>query len=214
MPPISNIRKVGLAFDLDLWPTDLNVNRDHLLIKDYLPTKYEASGAKFSRVIRCTRFERLTWPLTLDLLTWLSIGSMYLSMTIYLPSLKLLGQSVVELSVAQCLEDWHDLWPWPSTYRPDYQKGSSTHQGLSTCQGWSFWGKALLSYQLHNIWETDMTFDLGLWPIDLTINRNHLLIKDYLPTKVEACGAKCCWVIRCTIFGRLTWPLTYWPDYQ
>ena len=121
MPPFLNIRKVGLTFDLDLWPTDLNVNRDHLLIKDYLHTKFEASWAKCSRVIRCTRFERLTWPLTLDLVTWLSIGSMYSSRTIYLPSLKLLGQSVVELSVAQSLEDWHDLWPWPLTYWHDYQ---------------------------------------------------------------------------------------------
>ena len=150
MPPFPNMWRVGLTFDLDLWPTDLNVNRDHPLIKDYLPTKFEASGAKRSRVIHCTRFERLTWPLTFDLLTWLSIGIIYSSRdylptkfeasgakrcwvirctrfgrltwpltltcdlltwlsigiiyssrTIYLPSLKLLGQSVVELSVAQ-----------------------------------------------------------------------------------------------------------------
>ena len=31
---------------LDLLPTDLNINRGHLLIKDYLPTKFEAFGAK------------------------------------------------------------------------------------------------------------------------------------------------------------------------
>ena len=143
----------------DLGPSDLTINRDHILIKDYLPTKFEASGAKCCWVIRCTRFGRLTWPLTLtfDLLTWLSIGIIYSPRTIYLPSLNLLGQSVVELSVAQGLRDWHDLWPWP---------------------------------------------------IDLAINRDHLLIKDYLATKFEACGAKCCWVIRCTRFGRLTWPLT------
>ena len=108
--------------DLWPWPTNLIVNRDHLLIKDYLPTKFEASGAKRCWVIRCTRFGRLTWPLTLtfDLLTWLSIGIIYASRTIYLPSLKILGQSVVELSVAEGLEDWHDLWPWPLTYWPDY----------------------------------------------------------------------------------------------
>ena len=29
----------NMTFDLDLWPTDLKINRDHLLIKDYLPTK-------------------------------------------------------------------------------------------------------------------------------------------------------------------------------
>ena len=32
-----------MTFDLDLWPTDLNINRGHLLIKDYLPTTFEAS---------------------------------------------------------------------------------------------------------------------------------------------------------------------------
>ena len=55
--------------------------------------------------------------LTLDLLTWISIGVIYSSRTIYLPSLKLLGQSVLELSVAQGEVDWqfwHDLWPWPT----------------------------------------------------------------------------------------------------
>ena len=142
----------------DLGPSDLTINRDHLLTKDYLPTKFEASGAKRCWVIRCTRFGRLTWPLTLtfDLLTWLSIGIIYSPRTIYLPSLKLLGQSVVELSVAQGLRDWHDLWP-----------------------------------------------------TDLTINRDHLLIKDYLPTKFEASGAKRCWVIRYTRLERLTWPLTF-----
>ena len=109
------------------WPLtltfDLNINRDHLLIKYYLPTKFEASGAKRSWVIRCTRFGRLTWPLTLtfDLLTWISIGIIYSSRTIYLLSLKYLGQSILELSVAQGLGDWHDLWPWPLTYWPDYQ---------------------------------------------------------------------------------------------
>ena len=46
-----------MTFDLDLWPTDLNINRGHLLIKDYLPTKFEASWAKHSWVISCTRLK-------------------------------------------------------------------------------------------------------------------------------------------------------------
>ena len=123
--PLHKVWETDMTVDFDLWPTgtDLTIDRDHLLIKDYLPTKFEASGAKRSWVIPCTSFGRLTWPLTLtfDLPTWLSIGIIYSSRTIYLPSLKLLGQSVPELSVAQCLEDWHDLWPWPLTYWPDYQ---------------------------------------------------------------------------------------------
>ena len=148
-----------MTFDLDLWPTDLNINRVYLLIKNNLPTKFEVCGAKCSWVISCTRWSRLAWPLTLtfDLLTWISIGVIYSSRTIYLPSLKLLGQSVLELSVAQGEEDWHDLWPWPT---------------------------------------------------DQTINRGHLLIKDNLPTKFEACGAKRSWVISCTRWSRLAWPLT------
>ena len=161
-----------MTFDLDLWPTDLNINRCHLLIQDYLPTKFEASGAKRFWVISCTRWSRLAWPLTLtfdlltwiaivviyssrtiylpslkllgqsvlgvisctrwsrlawpltltfDLLTWISIGVIYSSRTIYQPSLKLMGKSVLELSVAQGEVDWHDLWPWPLTYWPEYQ---------------------------------------------------------------------------------------------
>ena len=45
---------------------DLNINRDHLpvLIKDYLPTKFEASEAKRSRVISCTRYGQSTRTLT------------------------------------------------------------------------------------------------------------------------------------------------------
>ena len=39
-----------------------------------------------------------------------------------------------------------------------------------------------LNYQLHKVWEINMTFDLDLWPIDLQINRYPLLIKDSLPT--------------------------------
>ena len=172
-----------MTFDLDLWPTDLNINRGHVLIKDYLPTKFEASGAKRSWFISCTRWSRLAWPLTLtfDLLTWLSIGIIYSSRTIYLPSLKLLGQSVLELSVAQGEVDWHDLWPTDLTINRDH-----------------LLIKDYLPTKLLEVKKTGMTFDLDLWPSDLNINRSHLLIKDYLPTKFEASGAKRSWVISCT----------------
>ena len=102
----------GMTFDLDLWPTDLKINRDHLLTKVYLPTNFKASGAKRFWVISCTRWSKLAWPLTLTfhLLTWKSIGTIYSPRSIYLPSLKLLGQSVLELSVAQ-----GDELAWPLT---------------------------------------------------------------------------------------------------
>ena len=46
----------------DLWPTDLNINRGHLLIKDYLRTKFEACGAKHSWVISCTKLKDTDIP--------------------------------------------------------------------------------------------------------------------------------------------------------
>ena len=45
-----------------------------------------------------------------------------------------------------------------------------------------------MSYQLHKVSETIMTFDLDLIPTDLNIDRGHLLFKDYLHTKFEAFG--------------------------
>ena len=87
-----------------LWPTDLNINGVIYSSRAiYLPTKFETSWAKHSWVISNTRWRRQTWPLTLtsDLLTWISKGIIYWSRTIYLQSLKLIGQSILELSVAQ-----------------------------------------------------------------------------------------------------------------
>ena len=73
-----------MTFDLDLWPTDLTINRGHLLIKDYLPTKFEAYGAKRSWVISCTRWSRLAWPLTLTF--DLTINRDHLLIKDYLPT--------------------------------------------------------------------------------------------------------------------------------
>ena len=101
----------------------------------------------------------------------------------------------------QHVESRLDLWRSPLTYWP------STHQGLSTYQIWSFWGKTFLRYPLHKVRETDMAFDLDLWPTSLNINSDHLLIKDYLPTKFEASTAKRSWVISCVWCWRSTWPM-------
>ena len=54
--------------------------------------------------------------LAFDLLIWISIEIIYSSRTIHLPHLTLLGQSILELSLAQGVGDQHDLWPltyWP-----------------------------------------------------------------------------------------------------
>ena len=170
-----------MSFDLDLWPTNLKINRNHLLIVDYLPTKFESSRTKNCWVISCTRYKISTWrPLTLtfDSLTWIYIGTDYSSRTIYLPSLKLMKQSVPELSVAQGIGNQHDLWSTDLKINRD-------HLLILDYLPIKFeaYNKVLLSYQLYKILEISMTFDLDLWPTDLNINRKHLLIEDYLPTK-------------------------------
>ena len=158
-----------MTFDLDLWPTDLNINRGHVLIKDYLPTKFEASGAKRSWVISCTRWSKLAWPLTLTfgLLTWISIGILYSPRTIYLPSLKLLGAK--RSWVISCTR-WSKLaWPltltfdlrtWisigvmysPRTiYLPSLKLPGQSLRELSVAQGEVNW---------HDLWPWPLTY----WP--------------------------------------------------
>ena len=48
MSPLPQHVKSRLELLPAFWPTDLNIIRDHLPIKDYLPTNFEASGAKCS----------------------------------------------------------------------------------------------------------------------------------------------------------------------
>ena len=107
-----------LILGLDLWPTDLNINRNHLLMNGYLHNKFQASEAKHSWVIHKVKGDM--WviiaqgvgDMTFDLLAWTSIGIIYLSRTIYLQSLKVLGQSVLSHPLHKAKEDWHDFWPW------------------------------------------------------------------------------------------------------
>ena len=146
------MRRVGLTYDL---PFDLLLGQSivELGLTFDLPSDLLLLSYQLHNVWETN--------MTFDLLTWIYIGIIYLSWPIYLPSLKLVGQSIVELSVTQGIGDQHDLWP-----------------------------------------------------TDLNINRDHLLIKDYLPTKFEASGAKHSLVISCTRYGQSIWPLTYWSEYQ
>ena len=136
---LHKVWETDMTFNLGLWPTDLNLyKRDHLLTKDYLPTKLEASGAKSCWVISCTRCVRLTWPFTQW--AWISIGIIFSPRTVYQPSLKVLGLSVVELSVAQGVRDWLDLWPTDHLLIKDCLPVPTKFEASG--------GKALLSYQL------------------------------------------------------------------
>ena len=78
-------RPLTLTFDLPTWVS-------MGIIKDYLPTEFEPSRTNHYSVANCTRSRKPTWPY---LLTWISIGIIYSSRTIYPPSLNLLRQRVL-----------------------------------------------------------------------------------------------------------------------
>ena len=133
-------------------------------------------------------YREYAWPLTLKfhLLTWILhvIGVIFSSRTIYLPSLKLLGQSVLEYWVAQGVGDQHDLWLL--TFFFDLLTWISI--------GIIYWSRTiyLLSLKLLGqcILELSVAQGVGdqhdLWPTDLNINKDHLLVKNYLASKFEA----------------------------
>ena len=209
-----------MTFDPDLWPTDLNINRGHLRIKDYLPTKFEASEAKHSWVISCTRWSKLAWPLTLtfDLLTWISIGVISESRTIYLPSLKLLGQSVLELSV--CTR-WSNL-AWPFTLTFDLLTWRSIGVIYSSrtiyIPSLKLLRQSILELSVAQGELTCMTFDLDLWPTDLySIGVIYSSRTIYLPS-LKLLGQS---ILELSVAqGEVNlhdlwpWPLTYWPENQ
>ena len=98
---------MGLTFDLDFSHTDLNINRDHLIIKDYLPAKFEASrgGGSF---IELSVAQGVEGQLYLDLWpTDLNINRDHLLLKDYLPT-KFVSpgaKRVLELPVAQGVGD-------------------------------------------------------------------------------------------------------------
>ena len=71
---------------LTYWP-EYQYPRDHLLINDFLPTKFEASGAKNYWIISCTVCGRPRWTFDLDLRpTDLNIIRDHLLIKDYLPT--------------------------------------------------------------------------------------------------------------------------------
>ena len=194
---------------LDLSPTDLNTDRGHLLIKDYLHTMFQVWSfcckAFLSYQLHKVRETNMTLTLTFELLPWISIWIVnliwiiYLSWTIYLSSLKLLGRSFLELSVARGVGDQHDLWPWPTDL--NINKDHLLTKDYLPTKFEASWAKT--SWVIS--WEKNMTFELDLWPTwPLTYWPKH----QQGFTKFEASGAQLSWVISCTRCGRPTWPLT------
>ena len=78
----------------DLWPSDPKINRVPLLSMMNVWTKYEVGRSRLSRVVQQKRFlhiwPRWPWPLTPK-----SIGFIWYSGWMYVPSLKKVGQSVL-----------------------------------------------------------------------------------------------------------------------
>jgi len=81
--------------DLDLWPSDLKINRGHQWVMINVPMKF---------------------PLTFDLVTWELIGVTCQSWSMYLWSLMILGVSFLELSSGNhfTVSSHRDLDLWPS----------------------------------------------------------------------------------------------------
>ena len=111
MPPFPNIWTIGLTFDPDIWPTDTSINRGHLLNKDYLHTKFVASRAKRSWVIRCTRWSRPAWLWPTDL----NINWGHLLMKDYLPT-KFEGCWAKRSWVFSCTRWCRPAWPLTLTF--------------------------------------------------------------------------------------------------
>ena len=63
------------------------------------------------------------------------------------------------------------------------------------------------------MWFTNLPFDPYLWPTDLIINRDHLLIKDYLPTKVWSFWGKAfmSYLLHKVWLMDMTFDLDLWP---
>ena len=171
MYPLHKVWETDMSFDLELWPTDLNINRIYLLQKDYLPTKFKTSRTKRSRVISCTRCGRRSWPFTLsfDLLTWISIGIIYSPRPIYLPILKLLCTLPFMFEASWANQSWVFSYSrcgsrtWPLTLTFDLLiriTNSIIYSSRTLCIPTECAGSGT---NRSWVWETNMNLDLDLW---------------------------------------------------
>ena len=104
--------------DLDLWPSDMKINRGYLPVMTSVPMKFRDPRPKRSWVIIRKPFYcfRSLWPWPL---TWKSIGVIFRSWPMSLWSFMIPGVSVLELSSGNHFPISSnrdlDLWPWPLT---------------------------------------------------------------------------------------------------
>jgi len=108
--------------DLDLWPTDLKINRGLLLNKGYHPMKFECSGSKGTWVIerkRISLFRSLwPWPLTY----WLQINrGLQLNKSYHPMKFEGLSSKGTRVIERKRFSLFGSLWPWPLTYWPQNQ---------------------------------------------------------------------------------------------
>ena len=106
--PVNHFTASGHC-DLDLWPSDLKINRGHLPVMTNVPMKFHDPRRKRSWVIIRKPFSYFQslwpWPVTFDLVTSKSIGVICQSWSMFLWSFMILGLSVLELSSGNHLVD-------------------------------------------------------------------------------------------------------------
>jgi len=113
--------------DLDLWPTDLKINRGHLQVMINVPMKFHDPKRKRKTCMppiwavscsgsHCVNTFLVTVTLTFDLVTWKSIGVICEKWSMYILSFMILGVRVLELSSGNHFtgSSHRDLDLWPS----------------------------------------------------------------------------------------------------
>ena len=101
------------------WPTDLNIDRDHLLIKSYLPTKFEGSGADCMELSVAQGYaQHDLWPTDLNIYRDHLVIKNYVSTKFKASGTK--SSWVIHVCCTRTHAQ-HDLSSWPLTYWPEYQ---------------------------------------------------------------------------------------------
>ena len=161
--------------------SDLWMSKDVLVFK-----VWSLSSKGFSRYWVVNIFICQIWPL--DLLTLKYVTVVYFPWYTCLQSLKSVKQTVLKILSGQYIP-MSSLTPWPLTSWPKNQSWSSTFHDVLVYKVWSLSSKGFSRYGVVSIFLCPI-WPLDLWPIDLKINRGHLLFRMYECIKFEVCQAK------------------------